>query len=59
MDAIERNNQRLGKERIPEIGIRGTFKKLDLPSINEGFDELYYVTVENNDFTIKPWSDEI
>ncbi|MBO9674895.1 MAG: hypothetical protein J7577_15720 [Sphingobacteriaceae bacterium] len=58
-DAVDRNNQRSGKERIPEIGIRGTFKKLTLPSINEGFDELYYVTAENNSFTIKPWSDEI
>jgi len=58
-NAVERNNQRFGKEKIPEIGIRGTFKKLSLPSMNEGFDELYYVTAENNSFTIKPWSDEI
>jgi len=59
VEAITRNNQRSGKEKIPEIGIKGTFKKLSLPSINEGFDELYYVTAENNEFTIKPWSDEI
>lgn len=58
-EAIARNNQRSGKEKIPEIGLKGTFKKLSLPSINEGFDELYYVTAENNEFTIKPWSDEI
>ncbi|QKJ30714.1 AAA family ATPase [Mucilaginibacter mali] len=58
-DALERNNQRTGKEKIPEIGIKGTFKKLRLPSIDEGFDELYYVTVENNIFTVKEWSDEI
>ncbi|KRT13589.1 kinase [Pedobacter ginsenosidimutans] len=59
VEAITHNNQRSGKEKIPEIGIKGTFKKLSLPSINEGFDELYYVTAENNEFTIKPWSDEI
>jgi predicted kinase len=58
-DALEGNNQRLGKEKIPEIGIRGTFKRLSLPSINEGFDELYYVTAENNTFTVKEWSNEI
>ncbi|MBB6235804.1 putative kinase [Pedobacter sp. AK013] len=58
-DAVDRNNQRSGKEKIPEIGIRGTFKKLVLPSIHEGFDELYYVAAENNSFIIKPWSDEI
>ncbi|NII82566.1 hypothetical protein FHT21_001611 [Pedobacter sp. SG908] len=40
-DAVDRNNQRSGKEKVPEIGIRGTFKKLSLPSINESFDELY------------------
>jgi predicted kinase len=58
-DAIYINNQRVGKDKIPEIGIRGTFKKLSLPSISEGFDELYHVTTENNTFIIKPWSDEV
>ncbi|QEM11022.1 AAA family ATPase [Mucilaginibacter rubeus] len=59
VDALERNNQRSGKEKIPEIGIRGTFKRLALPSADEGFDELFYVTTENNTFTIKAWSNEI
>src|ERR1700749_2626356 len=36
-DALERNNHRSGKERIPEIGIKGTFKRLTLPTIEEGF----------------------
>jgi predicted kinase len=58
-DAIDRNSQRLGKEKIPDVGIRGTYKRLSLPAISEGFDELYYVTVENNIFTVKEWSDEI
>lgn len=57
--ALERNGQRLEKENIPEIGIRGTYKKLSLPSMEEGFDELYYVIAENNTFTIKEWTDEI
>lgn len=58
-DALERNSRRSGAENIPEIGIRGTFKKLSLPLREEGFDELYYVIAENNTFTIKEWSDEI
>ena len=58
-DALERNNQRSGKEKIPEIGIKGTFKRLIVPTIEEGFDELYYVTADNNTFTIKEWSNEI
>lgn len=58
-EAIERNNQRLGKEVIPERGIRGTFARLELPSFVEGFDELYFVSLENNTFTITHWQDEI
>jgi len=57
--ALERNSQRVGKEKIPEIGIKGTFKRMSLPNMDEGFDELYYVTAENNTFTVNKWSDEI
>jgi hypothetical protein len=57
--ALARNNQRTGKEKIPEIGIKGTYKRLNLPQMDEGFDELYYVTAENNMFTVNEWSDEI
>jgi predicted kinase len=58
-EALNRNNGRLGKEKIAEVGIKGTFNKLELPSWEEGFDELYYVTIENNTFIIKEWNDEI
>ncbi|RFS26990.1 ATP-binding protein [Chitinophaga silvatica] len=58
-EAIQRNSNRTGKAFIPEKGIRGAYSRLELPSANEGFDELYYVTLENNQFSINPWSDEI
>jgi predicted kinase len=58
-DALERNNHRTGKENIPEVGIRGTYNRLVLPCLQEGFDELFYVIAENNTFTIKEWSDDI
>lgn len=58
-DALARNNQRFGKEKILEIGIKGTYKRLILPNMNEGFDELYYVMAENNMFIVKEWADEI
>lgn len=58
--AILRNNRRKGKELIPEIGIRGTYKKLEIPKKEEGFDELYYVQIDkNNNFIIKEWNNEI
>jgi predicted kinase len=58
-EALTRNSQRMGKENIPEIGIKGTFNKLEMPGLEEGFDELYYVEIENNNFIIKEWTNEI
>lgn len=58
-DSIERNNSRIGKAKIPEIGIKGTFNKLELPSRNEGFDELYYVKIKDNKFEVTNWENEI
>ena len=59
IEALARNSQRIGKEKIPDIGVKGTFNKLVLPSIEEGFDELYYVETENNEFIVKKWTNEI
>ncbi|WP_145945422.1 AAA family ATPase [Paenibacillus sp. Y412MC10] len=39
----ERNNKREGKEKVPEIGMINTLKKLQRPSYSEGFNELYIV----------------
>lgn len=44
-EALERNARRAGRERIPEIGVRGTHRKLEAPAFSEGFDELYRVRV--------------
>jgi predicted kinase len=58
-DALARNKQREGKENIAEAGIRGTFAKLERPCRSEGFDALFYVEINNNDFIIKEWQHEI
>ena len=58
-DSIHRNNKRTGKAKIHEIGIKGTFNKLELPSKNEGFDELYYVQIKDNKFEVTDWNNEI
>lgn len=57
--AIARNSHRSGKAFIPEVGIRGTYSRLELPSPEEGFDELYFVEIVDNTFVIKPWTDEV
>lgn len=45
---LERNSYRTGKANIPEIGVRATFKKLEVPSLNEGFDEIFQVKIVGN-----------
>ncbi|NLU91254.1 AAA family ATPase [Chitinophaga sp. Ak27] len=57
--AMARNSQRSGKALIPEVGIRGTYNRLELPSPGEGFDELYFVEIVDNLFVVKPWKNEI
>jgi predicted kinase len=58
--AMERNNQRMGKAKIPDKGLFCSFKRLQIPKLEEGFDELFYVSInEENDFVVEDWKDEI
>jgi predicted kinase len=54
-ECLKRNIQRTGKEKIPEVGVKGTYKKLELPSYDEGFEELYSVTLKGKNFIVKVW----
>ncbi len=54
-EVMERNKKRTGKERIPESGIRGAYNRLEIPTYDEGFDELYYVKIRNNQFIVDNW----
>src|ERR1700730_11202058 len=38
-DAIRRNNQRGGKQKIPVPGVAATFRKLQAPTFDEDFEE--------------------
>jgi predicted kinase len=42
-NALRRNALRSGKEKIPEIGIQATLKRLQPPSFEEGFNHIFYV----------------
>jgi predicted kinase len=44
-DTLARNSVRVGKSRVPDIGLFATAKVLRRPSIAEGFDELYFVRI--------------
>ena len=54
-DCIARNALREGKEHIPEKAIAATSNKLEIPSFDEGFDELYFVKNDGTTMTVEPW----
>ncbi len=59
-EAIIRNAARPPKERIPEKGILGTYNKLEIPRLDEGFDHLFYVQIqEGGSFVVEVWQDEV
>lgn len=58
--AIEQNNQRTGKAKISEKGLLGAFKRLQIPQFDEGFDELFYVSInDENQFVVENWKNEV
>ncbi|MGC3967614.1 MAG: ATP-binding protein [Pirellulales bacterium] len=58
-DCRRRNEQRPAEYRVPPAGLLGTYAKLELPSRDEGFDELYYVKLSADGFAVEDWRHEI
>ncbi|WP_409341968.1 AAA family ATPase [Paenibacillus sp. MBLB4367] len=48
-----RNEKREGKEKVHEVGIKSTLKKLQVPTYAEGFDDLYIVRAAEGKFRIE------
>lgn len=42
-EALQRNNLRVGKHKVPAPAVAAAYKKLVPPSADEGFDEIYTV----------------
>ena len=56
---VGRNRRRIGKERVPDVAIFATAKRLVAPSYSEGFDELFRVRItDDSDFAVHPYEDE-
>ena len=55
-DCLERNEQR--ERQVPKKGILATFNKIEMPSLDEGFDELNFVSIENGEFKISKWIED-
>ena len=57
---MERNNSRPQNQVIPAAGILNAYKKLQLPSFEEGFDQLYYVKIDDaGKFIVEEWKNEV
>ena len=57
--SLRLNDKRTGKQKIPEVGIKATYRKLEIPKYSEGFDRLYYVKMENQKFKVDEWNNDI
>lgn len=58
--ALARNEERRGKECLPKAAILSTHRKLELPALEEGFDELYYTCIDpEGDFIVEGYQDEV
>jgi predicted kinase len=51
-ECVARNATRKGDQRVPQIAIRVAADKLQVPSLDEGFDELHYVQLDDRGFTL-------
>jgi predicted kinase len=52
-DCIRRNENRIGKDKIERVGVMAKFKQFLSPSLDEGFDMLYFVKIEGDQFVVK------
>lgn len=59
-DCQRRNAQRSAGQRVPSAGIFGAAGRLQIPTRDEGFDELFYVRIdEGGGFVVEEWRDEV
>lgn len=54
-ECVARNEQREGKEKVPPKAIAATSNKLEMPSYEEGFDELYFVRLTDAGMVVEAW----
>jgi hypothetical protein len=55
--ALARNAQRPDAQCVPAKAIRATRNRLELPSLAEGFDALFYVQSVADGFVVKEWAE--
>ena len=58
-DCLRRNSERSEDSRVPDVAIFSTVKKLELPSFEEGFDQLFTVRLEDGCFVVEKFKNEV
>ncbi len=59
-EALRRNVERENAQRVPDKAILGTAGRLELPTLSEGFDAIFYVTCKGpEEFSVEDWNDEV
>lgn len=53
-ECLARNAKRTGKEKVPPVAIFAAKKRLVPPSLDEGFDAVFRVVVEDGRFAVSP-----
>lgn len=54
-DALARNAAR-GRP-VPDVAVKSASKALELPTLSEDFDELFFVSLNEGDFIVEPWQE--
>jgi predicted kinase len=49
---LMRNRGRPSPERVPDAGLRDAFRRLELPVLDEGFDRLFEVALDETGFAV-------
>lgn len=50
-ECLQRNNSRVGKEKVADKVIFIKYHQLEKPTFSEGFDEIFEIRMVNNEFT--------
>jgi len=56
---LQRNRLRTDSERVPDIAIYATAKKLQKPTLDDGFNQLFSVRLADGQFVVEEWQDEV
>ena len=58
-ECLWRNAARHDDQRVPDVAILSSAKKLELPTFDEGFDQLFYVRLMESGFIVEAWRDDV